>query len=87
MKIVFIIVKETKTKRKMRSVDGNMLKAKELSSKLEELILETHFYGGDLQRLYDKVDFCVEHWAITPNEAKTLKNGKMMKELAEEIYG
>ena len=69
-----------------RPVDSNTLEARKLSMALEEMILLAHSLGGDLTELHKKVDFCLEHGTITPSEAKTLKNNKLMSELADEIY-
>ncbi len=91
LKFMIIFVTETKTKTNImwRYADNsdNYKRLKALAPKLEELILEAHFWMNSLDHLYARVDECVELWIMTPNEAKTLKNEKMMIELANEIYG
>ena len=70
----------------MIPVDSNTIEARKLSWELEGKILLAHSLDNDLTELHKKVDFCLEHGTITPSEAKTLKNNKLMSELADEIY-
>ena len=69
-----------------RPIDSEYKKYKELSFKLEELILEAHFFGGKLTELYKDIDKCLEFGFMTKSESKTLKNEDLMKEIAIEIY-